>query len=104
MGIKNAEATMLSAVNPASVVIGHREYREKMGGSKGRGGKFEVKIVFLLKILRDMEKNPHSCAAHEVARLNRRVAWLERTLTNVVRSQIWFAVALLLGLLIGCLL
>ena len=39
MGIKNAEATMLSAVNPASVVIGHREYREKIGGSKGRGGK-----------------------------------------------------------------
>ena len=39
MGIKNAEATMLSAVNPAGSVIGHREYREKMGWSKGMGGK-----------------------------------------------------------------
>ena len=55
MGIKNAEATMLSAVIPARFVIGHREYREKIGGSKGRGGKIEVKIVFLLENLRDME-------------------------------------------------
>lgn len=40
MGIKNAEATMLSAVAPASVVIGHRKYREKIGMGKGKVGIF----------------------------------------------------------------
>ena len=51
-----------------------------------------------------MENKQFTYQIREVAQLRRRVAWLERTLTNVVRSQIWFAVALLLGLLIGCLL
>ena len=40
---------MLSAVIPAFSVIGHREYREKIGGSKGR-----VKIFFELPMIIDI--------------------------------------------------
>lgn len=51
-----------------------------------------------------MENRQFTYQIREVAQLRRRIEWLERTLTNVVRNQIWFSIALLLGLLIGFLL